>query len=97
MLGDEGSGYWIGRRALAAVVRDADGRGRDRADAARAASTSRCRSPQALVREIYHQPQGRRAIASLGAARRRARADGDAVAAEILRAPPTSWRWPPRR
>ena len=27
MLGDEGSGYWIGRRALAAVMRDADGRG----------------------------------------------------------------------
>src|SRR5918993_494438 len=26
-LGDEGSGYWIGRRALAAVMRDADGRG----------------------------------------------------------------------
>jgi N-acetylglucosamine kinase-like BadF-type ATPase len=26
-LGDEGSGYWIGRRALAAVVRDVDGRG----------------------------------------------------------------------
>src|SRR3954451_9135752 len=27
ILGDEGSGYWIGRRALAAVVRHADGRG----------------------------------------------------------------------
>ena len=26
-LGDEGSGYWIGRRALAAVMRDSDGRG----------------------------------------------------------------------
>ena len=26
-LGDEGSGYWIGRRALAAVMRAADGRG----------------------------------------------------------------------
>ena len=26
-LGDEGSGYWIGRRALEAVTRDADGRG----------------------------------------------------------------------
>ena len=27
MLGDEGSGYWVGRKALAAVVRAADGRG----------------------------------------------------------------------
>src|SRR5262245_40133550 len=27
VLGDEGSGYWIGRQALQAVVRSADGRG----------------------------------------------------------------------
>ena len=27
MIGDEGSGYWIGREALPAVMRDADGRG----------------------------------------------------------------------
>src|SRR6478735_8206689 len=27
ILADEGSGYWIGRRALAAVMRHADGRG----------------------------------------------------------------------
>jgi N-acetylglucosamine kinase-like BadF-type ATPase len=27
LLGDEGSGFWIGRRALLSVVRHADGRG----------------------------------------------------------------------
>src|SRR5438128_1339137 len=27
MIGDEGSGYWIGREALTAVMRAADGRG----------------------------------------------------------------------
>ena len=27
MIGDEGSGYWIGRESLAAVMRAADGRG----------------------------------------------------------------------
>src|SRR5213078_4483038 len=27
MIGDEGSGYWIGREALAAVMRAGDGRG----------------------------------------------------------------------
>jgi N-acetylglucosamine kinase-like BadF-type ATPase len=27
MIGDEGSGYWIGRQALAAAVREVDGRG----------------------------------------------------------------------
>ena len=37
VLGDEGSGYWIGRLALRAVVRHADGRGRvDEPDAAAA-------------------------------------------------------------
>ena len=42
ILGDEGSGYWIGRRALAAVVRHADGRGpATTLDAARARALRR--------------------------------------------------------
>ena len=67
-LGDEGSGYWIGRRALAAVMRDADGRGpRTAADAARPRAFLSCRGRRSWCAEIYHQPQGRRAIAALGA------------------------------
>jgi N-acetylglucosamine kinase-like BadF-type ATPase len=83
-LGDEGSGYWIGRRALAAVMRDVDGRG-PRTDLTRLVlkhfSLPR---PELLVAEIYHQPQGRRAIASLGAVVDRARADGDPVSIDIM-------------
>jgi len=41
--------------------------------------------PQALVAEIYHQPQGRRAIESLGALVDRARENGDPVAIDIMR------------
>ncbi len=83
-LGDEGSGYWIGRRALAAVMRDVDGRG-PRTDLTtlvlRHLSLPR---PEALVAEVYHQPEARRTIASLGTVVDGARADGDPVAIDIM-------------
>jgi N-acetylglucosamine kinase-like BadF-type ATPase len=40
--------------------------------------------PELLVAEIYHQPQGRRAIAALGSVVDRARAEGDPVAIDIM-------------
>ena len=87
VLGDEGSGYWIGRQALTAVVREADGRGpRHRADAARARALSTCTRVEGLVREVYDRGLQRQAIAALGPVVERARADGDVVAAEILSA-----------
>jgi N-acetylglucosamine kinase-like BadF-type ATPase len=83
-LGDEGSGYWIGRRALAAVMRDVDGRG-PQTDLTRLVlrhlSLPR---PEALVAEVYHQPQARRTIASLGTVVDGARKDGDPVAIDIM-------------
>ena len=83
-LGDEGSGYWIGRRALAAVMRDADGRGPRTDLTPLVLRHFSLPKPEALVAEIYHQPQGRRAIASLGAVVDRARAEGDPVAIDIM-------------
>lgn len=83
-LGDEGSGYWIGRRALEAVVRDVDGRGPHTQLTARVLDYFSLARPELLVSEIYHQPQGRRAIASLAPVVDQARADGDLVAAEIM-------------
>lgn len=83
-LGDEGSGYWIGRRALEAVTRDADGRG-PRTELTRLVLDHfQLAGPQSLVLEIYHQPQGRRAIAALAPLVDGARAEGDLVAAEIM-------------
>ncbi len=80
-LGDEGSGYWIGRRALAAVMRDADGRGPRTALTPLVLRHFSLSRPEELVAEIYHQPQARRAIASLGAVvdarARRRRSGGD--------------------
>lgn len=83
-LGDEGSGYWIGRRALAAVMRDADGRGPHTELTRLVLHHFSLPSPEALVAEIYHQPQGRRAIASLGAVVDSAREGGDPVAIDIM-------------
>lgn len=84
-LGDEGSGYWIGRRALNAVARDADGRGpRTRLTALVLAHFSLSR-PEQLVSQIYDHAQGKRAIASLGETVEQARAEGDVVATEIMR------------
>ena len=83
-LADEGSGYWIGRRALVAVMRDMDGRG-----PATELTTGVLRHfgltrPDELVAEVYHQPNGRSGIASLGSVVDRARADGDRVAIDIM-------------
>lgn len=83
-LGDEGSGYWIGRRALEAVMRAADGRGSHTALTTLVLAHFSLARPEALVSEIYHQPEGRKAIASLAPIVDQARADGDAAAAEIM-------------
>ncbi len=85
-LGDEGSGYWIGRRALAAVARDADGRGPQTrlTDAGPRALRARA-SASNWSTEIYDHAHGRKAVAALGAVVEQARAEGDAVATEILR------------
>lgn len=83
-LGDEGSGYWIGRRALEAVTRDADGRGPRTELTQLVLDHFQLPRPQSLVSEIYHQPQGRRAIAALAPLVDGARADGDLVATEIM-------------
>ena len=85
MIGDEGSGYWIGREALAAVMRGGDGRGPE--------TGAHRRDPRALRRRrrlaaAAHRLRPRSAADE----RRRARADrrsalpteGDAVATRIL-------------
>ncbi len=84
-LGDEGSGYWIGRRALMAVTRDADGRGPHTRLTPLVLAHFSLTRPEQLVSEIYDHAQGKRAIASLGEVVEQARAEGDVVATEIMR------------
>lgn len=85
VLGDEGSGYWIGRRALAAVTREADGRGPRTRLTPLVLEHMGLAGPEALVSEIYDHANGRHRIAALGPTVDRARSEGDAVATEILR------------
>ena len=84
-LGDEGSGYWVGRRALKAVVRGSDGRGPQTRLTALVLAHFALSRPEQLVSEIYDHAQGKRAIASLGQTVEQARAQGDVVATEIMR------------
>jgi N-acetylglucosamine kinase-like BadF-type ATPase len=85
VLADEGSGYWIGRRALVAVMRQADGRGPGTALTPLVLSHLELTRPDDLVNEVYEGPERRRVVASLGPIVEQARAAGDPVAAEILR------------
>lgn len=83
-LGDEGSGYWIGRRALAAVMRDLDRRGPHTDLTPLVLRHFSLPKPEALVAEIYHQAHGRREIAALGSVVDLARGEGDPVAIDIM-------------
>ena len=85
VLGDEGSGFWIGRQALMAVVREADGRGPRTGLTPLVLEHFTLEQVSGLVREVYDQSSPRTAVAALGPVVERARAEGDVVASEILR------------
>src|SRR5207248_9614696 len=80
IIGDEGSGYWIGREALAAVMRAVDGRGpatrltEDVLEHFGIADVSR------LPRSVYDRELARMSVAAIGPSVQRARDSGDAVA-----------------
>jgi N-acetylglucosamine kinase-like BadF-type ATPase len=84
VLADEGSGYWIGRRALVAVMRHADGRGPRTALTPMVLERLHLARPDELVNEVYEGAERRQLVATLGPLVAQAQAGGDAVAAEIL-------------
>ena len=84
VLGDEGSGYWIGRRALAAVVRQSDQRGRPTLLTARLLQHFGIDKPQDLVQVVYYRNLRPPAIAALATHVSQAAQDGDEVAQAIL-------------
>jgi N-acetylglucosamine kinase-like BadF-type ATPase len=85
VLGDEGSGYWIGRLALRAVMRAADRRGRDTRLTGRVLAHFGLEHPQQLVREVYHRHLRPSEIAGVAHCVQLAHDEGDGVASEILR------------
>lgn len=85
VLGDEGSGYWIGRAALRAVLRAADRRGPATTLTPLLLEHFDVDRPQALIHEIYHSNLKPAAIGGLAQCVHQAFARGDEVAIGILR------------
>src|SRR5690606_20767477 len=85
VLADEGSGYWIGRRGLVAVMRQADGRGPRTALTALVLKHLGLTKTDQLVNEIYESAERRQFVATLAPLVEEARAAGDVVAGEIMR------------
>lgn len=84
MIGDEGSGYWIGREAVAAVMRAADGRGPDTRLTHGILAHFGAEDVSRLPRIVYDRDEPRRRVAALGPIVQHAAGTGDAVATRIL-------------
>ena len=85
MLGDEGSGYWIGRSALRAVLREADRRGPATRLTGLLLNYYGVTRAQDLIAQVYHGSLRPSAIAALAQCVMGAFNDGDSVAIGILR------------
>jgi N-acetylglucosamine kinase-like BadF-type ATPase len=84
LIGDEGSGYWIGQRAIAAVMRASDGRAPQTSLTEQVLAHFGVPTAGGLVHSISGRDAARRSIAMLGPAVQQAAAAGDAVAVGIL-------------
>jgi N-acetylglucosamine kinase-like BadF-type ATPase len=85
VLGDEGSGYWIGRAALRAVLRAADQRGKPTALTRLLLQRFGVDRPQGLIHEVYHTNLKPSAIGALAQCVHQAFSEGDEVAIGIVR------------
>lgn len=86
LLGDEGSGFWIGRQAVRAAIFAEDGRGAPTALPRAICAALALRELHDLVPLIYQGPQGRRPIAGLAPLVVEVARQGDTVARQILAA-----------
>jgi N-acetylglucosamine kinase len=85
VLGDEGSGYWIGRAALRAVLRQSDHRGPETMLSTLLLEHFDIQRAQELIHEVYHTNLKPSAIGSLAQCVQQAFTQGDPVAIGILR------------
>ena len=84
VLGDEGSGYWIGRAALRAVLREADRRGPRTALTPMLLRHFSVSQAQGLIHEVYQGNLRPAAIGALATCVQQAFGEGDEVAVGIL-------------
>jgi glucosamine kinase len=84
LLGDEGGGFWIGRAALSAVVRQFDHRGPTTLLTDLVLRQMSLSTPAEVIHAIYDRGLQRHAIAGIADVVQQATDAGDAVASEIL-------------
>ncbi len=84
ILADEGSGYWLGREALRAAVRAADGRGPQTLLIDLIFETLQIGSLAELVPLVYEKGMPKYQVAALAPLVQRARAEGDVASTQIL-------------
>lgn len=84
LVGDEGSGYEMGRRAIIAALRAHDGRDSSTTLSAEIMRMLGVRSMDALVHRLYNEPIGKDRIAALCPAVFKAAKNGDRAAKRII-------------
>ena len=84
LLGDEGGGFWIGRAALSAVVRQFDRRGPATLLTELVLTQMGLTTPAQVIEAVYDRGLPRHVIAGIADVVEHATGAGDAVAAEIL-------------
>src|SRR5262245_15427062 len=84
IIGDEGSGYWIGKEAVRAVMREADGRGPATVLSQHVLAHFDVPAASSLVHIVYGSHSVSRSIAMLGPSVQMASESGDEVASSIL-------------
>jgi len=85
LLGDEGGGFWIGRSALAAVVRQFDQRGPTTMLTDMVLRHMHLASPTELIHAIYDRGIQRLAVGGIAPVVQQALDQGDVVAADIVK------------
>jgi N-acetylglucosamine kinase-like BadF-type ATPase len=85
LVSDEGSGFWVGREALAACLRALDGRGPPTILFDLAGDTAGLRTPQDIVAWLYAGAAQVERVAALAPLVARAAQQQDAIALDIMR------------
>ena len=85
LLGDEGSGYWLGIQSIKAALRDRDGSGPATALSQAAVEFFAVQSVEALAALVYSKPLTKGEIAAFAAYTAKAAEQGDAVARGLFK------------
>jgi N-acetylglucosamine kinase-like BadF-type ATPase len=84
LLGDEGSGYWLGAQSLVAALHDRDGSGPPTALSDAALGFFRSPSLEALAASVYTTPLTKGELAAFAVETARLAGEGDEVARELF-------------